>query len=94
MNSALGPLDNLGLVVAEGWLNARKAPGMTGFLLVLIHALISFLLVTPEVYASFYGDDRTLTLIGRLSMLAGVLAFVVLWATNGRTRSWEALVSW
>ena len=29
----LGPLSRLGITVPEGWLNARKAMGMTGFLL-------------------------------------------------------------
>ena len=82
LNFGLGPLKNLGVNVAPGWLNARKALGMTGFLLVLIHALMSFLLFTPEVYGSFFGDDRKLTLVGGISMLAGVLAFVVLWGYN------------
>jgi len=81
-NFALGPLHNLGVSVPERYLNARKAMGMTGFLLVLIHALMSFLLFRPEVYASMFQADNTLTALGGLSMLAGVLAFVVLWAYN------------
>ena len=68
--------------MSEGWLNARKATGMTGFLLVLIHALMSFMLFRPAVYAQFFEQDGTLTLIAGLSMLGGVLAFVVLWGYN------------
>ena len=49
-NFAFGPLRNLGVNVPDSWLNARKALGMTGFLLVLIHALISFMLFSPEIY--------------------------------------------
>jgi hypothetical protein len=75
-------LNNLGAKVPEGWLNARKALGMTGFLLVLIHALISFLLFSPSVYGKFFEADGTLTLLAGLSMLGGVLAFVVLWGYN------------
>jgi hypothetical protein len=75
-------LNNLGVKVSEGWLNARKSLGMTGFLLVLIHALMSFLLFTPAVYAKFFETDGSLTLLAGLSMLGGVLAFVVLWAYN------------
>ena len=82
LNFGLGPLNNLGVKVSEGWLNARKSLGMTGFLLVLIHALISFLLFTPAVYAKFFETDGSLTLLAGLSMLGGVLAFVVLWAYN------------
>jgi hypothetical protein len=81
-NFSLGPLKNLGVKVSEGWMNSRKALGMTGFLLVLIHALMSFLLFTPAVYGSFFESNGTLSLIGGLSMLGGVMSFVVLWAYN------------
>jgi hypothetical protein len=81
-NFGFGPLKNLGVRVPEGWLNARKALGMTGFLLVLIHALMSFLLFRPAVYGSFFEADGTLTLMAGLSMLGGIMAFVVLWGYN------------
>jgi len=81
-NFAFGPLNNLGINVPEGWLNARKALGMTGFLLVLVHVLMSFLLFSPNVYGKFFDADGTLTLLAGLSMLGGVLAFVVLWGYN------------
>ena len=55
---------------------------MTGFLLVLIHVLMSFMLFNPAVYAKFFAADGTLTLLAGLSMLGGILAFVVLWAYN------------
>ncbi len=81
-NFGFGPLNNLGVRVPEGWLNARKAMGMTGFLLVLIHTLMSFMLFSPSAYGKFFETDGTLTLVAGLSMLGGVLAFVVLWAYN------------
>lgn len=81
-NFGFGPMKNLGVPIPSGWLNARKAMGMTAFLVVLIHALMSFLLFKPAVYANFFIENGTLTLMGGLSMLAGVLAFVVLWAYN------------
>ena len=81
-NFGFGPLRNVGVPVPDSWLAARKAVGMTGFLLVLIHALMSFLLFKPAVYGNFFAADGTLTLLAGLSMLAGVLAFVVLWAYN------------
>ena len=81
-NFGFGPLRNIGVPLPDSWLAARKAIGMTGFLLVLIHALMSFLLFKPAVYANFFAADGTLTLLAGLSMLAGVLAFVVLWAYN------------
>ena len=81
-NFGFGPLNNLGVSVPTGWLNARKALGMTGFLLVLIHALMSFVLFSLSTYGKFFETDGTLTLLGGLSMLGGVLAFVVLWGYN------------
>jgi DMSO/TMAO reductase YedYZ heme-binding membrane subunit len=81
-NFSIGPLNNLGAKLSEGWLNARRALGMTGFLLVLIHALISFLLFKPSVYHNFFEENGTLTLLGGLSMLGGILSFVFLWAYN------------
>jgi hypothetical protein len=81
-NFGFGPLNNLGVKVPEGWLNARKAMGMTGFLLVLIHALMSFMLFSPSVYGKFFEADGTMTLLAGLSMLGGVLGFVVLWGYN------------
>ncbi len=81
-NFSLGPLKNLGVKVSEGWLNSRQAMGMTGFLLVLIHALISFMLFKPEIFGKFFEENGHLTLLAGISMLAGILAFVVLWAYN------------
>ena len=81
-NFGFGPLKNVGVNVPVSWLNARKALGMTGFLLVLIHALMSFMLFSPDVYEKFFEANGTLTLLAGLSMLGGVLAFVVLWGYN------------
>lgn len=81
-NFSFGPLNNLGIKLPESWLNARKALGMVGFLLVLIHALMSFMLFKPSVYGKFFEPNGTLTLLAGLSMLCGVLAFVVLWGYN------------
>jgi hypothetical protein len=81
-NFALGPARNLGLPVSDGWLNARKALGMTGFLLVLVHVLMSFMLFSPAVFGKLFEANGTLTGAAGISMLAGVLGFVFLWALN------------
>ena len=82
LNFSLGPLNNVGLPVPGTWLAARKTLGMTGFLLVLIHALMSFMLFTPAIYPKLFEADGGLTLFGGLSMLGGILSFVVLWGYN------------
>lgn len=81
-NFSFGPLNNLGFKLPEGYLNARKAMGMTGFLLALIHVLMSFMIFNPTVFGKFYDANQTLTLAAGLSMLGGILSFVVLWGYN------------
>ena len=81
-NFSFGPLHNIGVKIPESWLNSRRALGMTGFLLVLIHALMSFMIFKKDVFGKFFEDTGGLTLMAGLSMLGGVLAFVVLWAYN------------
>jgi hypothetical protein len=81
-NFSLGPLNSLGVPVSKGWLNARKTMGMTGFLLVLIHVLMSFLLFSPAIYGKFFAQDGSLTQLAGLALLFGILAFVFLWAYN------------
>ncbi len=82
LNFALGPFKALGAPVPDGFLNARKAMGMAGFLLAMSHVLVSFLLFSPAVYGKFFAENGTLTLYSGLSMLGGVAAFVALWAYN------------
>jgi DMSO/TMAO reductase YedYZ heme-binding membrane subunit len=82
LNFALGPAKNLGLPVPPSWLSARKALGMSGFLFVLVHALISFMLFSPATFGKFFEQDGTLSGAAGISMLAGVLGFVVLWGYN------------
>lgn len=81
-NFTFGPLHNLGVKMPEGLLNARRALGMTGFLFTLIHVIMSFMIFNPEVYGKFFQNNGTLTLYAGLSMLGGILAFVILWGYN------------
>ena len=81
-NFSFGPLSNLGIKLPDGFLNARKAMGMTGFLIALIHALMSFMIFNQDVYGKFFLQNGTLTLIAGLSMLGGILSFVILWGIN------------
>lgn len=81
-NFSFGPLKNIGVKIPESWLNARNALAMTGFLLIFIHALMSFLLFKPEIYGKFFESDGTLTLMAGISMMSGILGFVALWMMN------------
>lgn len=82
LNFSFGPMLNLGFKVPEGFLNARKDLGKTGFVLVLIHAFMSFMIFNPNFYAKFFHENGTLTLFAGLSMLGGILSLVILWIIN------------
>lgn len=82
LNFSIGPMNNLTGKVPESWLNSRKQIGITGFLYALIHVLMSMMTFNPDIYGKFYETDGSLTLFGGLSMLGGVLSFVVLWGYN------------
>jgi len=82
MNFGFGPARNLGLPVPPSWLNARMAIGITGFLLVLVHVLMSLLLFSPAIYGKFFDENSKMTLLAGLSMFTGIVAFVVLWGYN------------
>jgi len=61
INFSVGPAKSLGLPVSDAWLNARRALGMTGFLLVLVHALMSFMLFSPAVFSKLFEVNGSLT---------------------------------
>lgn len=82
MNFSFGPARNMGMSIPKGWLNARMAIGITGFLLILIHVLMSLMLFSPSIYGKFFDENATLTLTGGISMIAGIIAFVILWGYN------------
>lgn len=55
------------------WFESRKYIGRSGFVLIIIHILMSFLLFRPAVYDKFFGAEGNLNAIGEWSMLAGVM---------------------
>lgn len=79
---SLKPLDNIGLKISSTFLKTRGAFGMLGFLLTLIHVLISFMILNSSYFKKFFLEDGTLSLLASLSMIGGVLSFVVLWCYN------------
>jgi len=81
-NFSFAPLHNLGIKIPQSWLEKRHIFAMIGFLLILIHALMSFLLFSPQTYSKFFEADGSLTLMAGISMLGGILGFVILWMMN------------
>ena len=79
---SFGPLVRLGIRLPPEWLAARKAIGMTGFLLVLIHTLTSLVMLNTAAYEEYFEPNGTLTRLTGFSMLFGVMALVGLMASN------------
>ena len=48
------------------------------FLLIIIHVFMSLMLFKPEVFAKFFVENGTISLVGGISMLAGIISFVLL----------------
>jgi len=82
LNFSLGPARSIGLPISDAGLNARKTLGKSGFLFVLVHALMSLMLISPASFGKLYEQNGTLTGVAGISMLAGILSFVVLWGYN------------
>jgi len=72
----------MGVKVSDRWIKSRKALGMAGFISIFIHMIMSLMLFTPAYYGKFFDVSGRMTLNAGLSMLTGVLAFVVLWFYN------------
>ncbi len=82
INFSLGPLQNIGVKITDFWLNSRKSIGISGFLFALIHVFMSLSILNPKYYKVFFVDEGTLSLRGGLSLLGGILSFILLWIYN------------
>lgn len=81
-NFTFGPLKNLGAPIPNSWLRSRRIIGIVGFIQVFVHVIMSLMLFNPAVYAKYFEQNGTMTLITGLSMIGGVLAFIFLWIYN------------
>jgi hypothetical protein len=77
---SLKALEKRGWGIAISLLESRATLAKSGFLLLLMHVSISLLLFGSSNYKKFFIEDGSLTLYAGLSMLGGVLAFVILWS--------------
>ncbi len=59
-----------------------KHIGISGFLMILLHSIISVLLLRPAEYPKFFDTDNCLGFSAGLSMLTGIVAIVLLWIYN------------
>ena len=79
INFSLGPLNNIGTGISDRWLNIRSGLGVSSFLLIFTHLFLSLILLNPANYQKFFLENGSLTTNGGISMLAGVIAFIMLW---------------
>ena len=79
INFSIGPLNNIGRGISDRWLNIRTGLGVSSFLLIFTHLFFSLILLNPANYQKFFLENGSLNVNGGLSMLAGVIAFIMLW---------------
>jgi len=79
---SISPLKNMGIRVSDNWMRSRKVFGISGFISIFIHVIMSLMLFSSAYYGKFFDDAGRMTLNAQISMLFGVLAFVVLWFYN------------
>ncbi len=79
---SIGPLTNLGLKIPLNLVNSRHAFGVIGFIMAMIHMIISLVLLNPVMYDKFFLENGSLSFSAGLSMLGGILSIVVLWYYN------------
>jgi DMSO/TMAO reductase YedYZ heme-binding membrane subunit len=79
INFSLGPLSNIGAGIDEKWLRIRPSLGISSFLFIFIHLFLSLILLNPANYQKFFLENGSFTTHGGLSMLGGVIAFLILW---------------
>lgn len=75
-------IDSYHLLVAklpENKLFLKKELGLYGFVLALVHIILSFIAFNTDVYNKFFNDDCDLTNAGAISLLAGLLAYYLLY---------------
>lgn len=73
----LGPLARFWPKMIVPLLGLRRFLGLLGFSLAALHGSLSLLIFTPAYYPKFFAEDGTLNLVGELSMLFGIIAFLV-----------------
>jgi DMSO/TMAO reductase YedYZ heme-binding membrane subunit len=79
---SISPLKNLNVSIPPSWTAAKKGLGIAGFISIFFHLVMSLMLFTPAYYGKFFDPSEKLTLNAGLSMLSGLIAFVVLWFYN------------
>jgi len=71
------------------WLVAQKFLGRTGFVLIILHVMMSLLLFRPEVYDKFFTNEGNLNSVGEWSMMLGCLGIIALIMINNSYQNSE-----
>lgn len=73
-----GPLARLWPARCLKYRDLRKQFGLIGLAFVVFHMFIALTLLTPAYYPKMFGESGKLSELGQISMLTGVLGFVIL----------------
>ena len=79
---AISPLSNLGIKSSAKINNSKKMIGIYSLILISTHAIISVLLLSPNIYSKFFESNGSFTFYAGMSILGGVAALVSIWLYN------------
>jgi hypothetical protein len=65
--------------IAQKWIDSSAAIESISFSLIIIHVFISLMLFKAEIFMKFFEENGTLNLLGGISMIDGIISFVLLW---------------
>lgn len=74
----LSTLNKLNVKISPEILGERKFLGVSGYFMASIHILISLVYINPVFYSKFYSNTGVLTTISQLSLLFGIVSFILL----------------
>lgn len=77
LSFVLGPLAHFWPTKISRFVPLKKAYGLIGFGLAALHAIMSLVLLSPAYYSRLYLDSGKLTGTGELTMVLGILAFLI-----------------
>lgn len=77
LSVSIKPLSGLGIQIFNSR-QGKKTLGISGLMLTVAHILLSFLILDPNYLSVFFEADGTLSYNGSLSLLAGVVSFILL----------------
>lgn len=78
LSYAIGGLAKLGMQSAKQYIGISKYMGQWGFVMAMVHAVLSLRVLTPDLFPSIYDSNLEFNMSGNLLILFGILTLSAL----------------